>query len=88
MNCIQYRTSSIYNNLNHSNTNFLLLICLLLQYSSYEQIVVYSHMVKHLEAICHLEGVGKKGNPQDFAYRDKFSPGLTGATVVGFARLF
>lgn len=43
-------------------------------------------MVKHLEAICHLEGVGKKGNPQDFACRDKFSPGLTGATVVGFAR--
>lgn len=43
-------------------------------------------MVKHLEAICHLEGVGKKGNPQDFACRDKFSPGLTGATVVGFDR--
>lgn len=39
----------------YSNTNFLLLIKLLLPQSSYEQIVVYSHMLKHLETISHLE---------------------------------
>lgn len=75
-------TSSIESNQAHSNTNFLLLAPVKLIWAD----CCFSSYAKAFGSYQSFGGGDKKGNSQDFACREKFSPWLTGARVVVFAR--